>query len=158
MIDGNSIWMPLKGPVRDWPLALCHPKSIDRVKDIEPADLVYPRYNIEICQLYWSPNHKWCYLSDQQSYEALVFTQSESSPDSASGNSMCIPKPGNLCLLAVSCPTCIVSHARVRHRERASGKYRGQGYSLLCQPLNQFSLRRQSLENSHISLTRRHGP
>ncbi len=87
MIDVESIWMPLKGPVRDWPLAVCDPKSVDPVRDIEPADLVYPRYIIETCQLYWSPKHKWCYLSDQQPYEALVFIQSESSPDSLLGDS-----------------------------------------------------------------------
>ena len=87
MIDAESIWMPLKGPVRDWPLAVCDPKSVDIARDIEPADLVYPRYIIETCQLYWSSTHRWLYLSDQQPYEALVFVQSESSADSMLGDS-----------------------------------------------------------------------
>jgi hypothetical protein len=42
--DVSSVWRPLKGPVRDWPLALCHPQSLEVDRDLEPCDLVYPDY------------------------------------------------------------------------------------------------------------------
>ena len=44
-----SVWKPLKGPVQDWPLAMCDPRSIKPETDLEPCDLVYPGslpYNI----------------------------------------------------------------------------------------------------------------
>ncbi len=78
-----SIWKPLKGPVRDWPLALCDASSVNPEQDLEPADLVYADYVIENCQVYRTLAQKWYYLRDQTPSEALVFRQTDS--DSAVG-------------------------------------------------------------------------
>lgn len=37
-----SIWKPLRGPVMDWPLAMCAAQTVDPMTDFEPCDLVYP--------------------------------------------------------------------------------------------------------------------
>ena len=73
----TSVWKPLRGPVRDWPLALCDASTVDS-DDIEPGDLVYGDYVVENCQLYRSVGQKWYYLRDQGPEEAWVFVQSDS--------------------------------------------------------------------------------
>jgi len=98
-----SVWKPLKGPVQDWPLAMCDPRSIKPETDLEPCDLVYPGslpykhntkpgytkkfsdYVVENRQLYHSPRHEWMYLADQQPSEAWVFLQSDTTADVKSG-------------------------------------------------------------------------
>jgi hypothetical protein len=67
----------LKGPVKDWPLALCDPRSIDVKNDLEPCDLVYPDYVVENRQLYWAENQEWWWCSDQTEDEAWIFLQSD---------------------------------------------------------------------------------
>ena len=72
-----SVWKPLRGPVRDWPLALCDVSTVDP-DDIQPGDLVYGDYVVENCQLHQSGGQKWYYLRDQGPEEAWVFVQSDS--------------------------------------------------------------------------------
>ena len=67
----------MKGPVRDWPLALCDASTVDP-KDVQPGDLVYGNYVVENCQVHESPSQKWYYLRDQGPEEAWVFVQSDS--------------------------------------------------------------------------------
>jgi hypothetical protein len=67
----------LKGPVKDWPLALCSPATIDEKSDLEPCDLVYPDYVVENQQLYWSEGLEWWWCSDQREDEAWIFLQSD---------------------------------------------------------------------------------
>ncbi|KAJ4385405.1 hypothetical protein N0V93_009833 [Gnomoniopsis smithogilvyi] len=73
-----NIWKPLQGPVRDWPLALCHPSSVNSKIDFEPCDLVYPDYVVENRQVYHSERLRWMYLKDQGPDEAWVFSQADS--------------------------------------------------------------------------------
>lgn len=73
----SSIWKPLRGPVKDWPLALCEPGTLHSDRDLEPCDLVYPDYVVENRQVYHSDQLKWFYLSDQQEDEAWVFVQTD---------------------------------------------------------------------------------
>ncbi|KAJ4299615.1 hypothetical protein N0V90_004861 [Kalmusia sp. IMI 367209] len=80
-----NVWKPLKGPVRDWPLALCDARTVDAERDLEPSDLVYSEYVVENRQCYHSDRHKWWYISDQQPNEAWVFMQSDSNPGAVSG-------------------------------------------------------------------------
>ena len=79
-----SVWKPLKGPVKDWPLALCDPTSVDAM-DLEAADLVYHDYVVENRQIYRKPGQKWYYISDQQPNEAWIFRQSDSKPGAGVG-------------------------------------------------------------------------
>lgn len=81
----ESVWKPLRGPVRDWPLAVCDRSTVDLAKDVKAADLVFARHAVENCQIHYSSCHKWYYLSDQQPEEAWVFLQSDSADTERSG-------------------------------------------------------------------------
>ncbi|KAH7047478.1 putative CmcJ-like methyltransferase [Macrophomina phaseolina] len=80
-----NVWKPLVGPVKDWPLALCKPQTIDPSMDLEPCDLVYPDYVVENQQVYFSEDLEWLYLSDQQPHEAWVFLQADTDPSGKPG-------------------------------------------------------------------------
>lgn len=71
-----SVWKPLRGPVRDWPLAICDPSTV-ALRDLHPGDLVYDDYVVENQQLHYADDQKWYYLSDQAPDEAWVFVQSD---------------------------------------------------------------------------------
>jgi hypothetical protein len=72
-----NIWKPLHGPLYDWPLALCDASTVNPITDLEHADLLYPEFVTENCQVYFNPNAKWYYLSGQQTDELVVFKQSD---------------------------------------------------------------------------------
>ncbi|KAF2737094.1 putative CmcJ-like methyltransferase [Polyplosphaeria fusca] len=92
-----NTWKPLRGPVRDWPLALCDTRTVHPDTDLEPADLVYAEYIVENRQIYHSHRHKWYYVSDQQPNEAWVFMQSDSDPSGISGVAhSAFPHPSSL--------------------------------------------------------------
>ena len=84
MVPENSIWKPLRGPLRDWPLALCNPRSVDP-KDLQARDTVKRESFIETYQVHHVPSQKWYYISDQMPEEAWVFLQADSSPDGMLG-------------------------------------------------------------------------
>lgn len=71
-----SVWKPIIGPVRDWPLAICHPRSVN-LDNLEPCDLVYPDYVVENQQVYHSPELEWLYLGGQKASEVLIFLQAD---------------------------------------------------------------------------------
>lgn len=73
----HSIWKPLRGPLRDWPLALCDMSTVE-IDDIQAGDLVHSDFVIENCQVHYNRNQKWYYITDQQPNEAWVFMQSDS--------------------------------------------------------------------------------
>ena len=81
----NSIWKPITGPVKDWPLALCHPRSLNATKQLEPCDLVYPDYVVENQQVYHSNELEWFYLRDQMPNEAWIFLQADTDPQGSPG-------------------------------------------------------------------------
>lgn len=81
----HSFWKPLSGPVKDWPLALCSPRTVKPERDFEPCDLVYPDYVVENRQVYYSTDHDWFYISDQQPNEAWVFLQSDTELENKPG-------------------------------------------------------------------------
>ena len=70
--------------MRDWPLALCVPDTLDAVEELEPCDLVYPDYVVENRQVYHSERQEWVYLSEQMPDEAWVFLQADTEPDGGS--------------------------------------------------------------------------
>lgn len=84
----ESVWKPLKGPVRDWPLALCDISSIDPDKDLEMTDTVFDtgRYIVqENYQMYHRQYHRWFYLSEQETSEITIFRQYDSKIGHGSG-------------------------------------------------------------------------
>jgi len=73
----HSFWRPITCPVRDWPLALCDPNTLNIRTELEPCDLVYPDYVVENQQVYFSDEQRWVYLSEQMPTEAWVFLQAD---------------------------------------------------------------------------------
>ncbi|KAF1344240.1 hypothetical protein BDV97DRAFT_364146 [Delphinella strobiligena] len=88
-----NIWKPITGPVRDWPLAMCDPRTVNPAEDFEPCDLVYPDYVVENRQLYFNRRQKWLYLSEQQKTEAWLFVQSDTAGDTMSVPHTSFPNP-----------------------------------------------------------------
>ena len=77
--DHHSVWKPLKGPVFDWPLAICEPNSIDVSNDLDYHDQVFPKNNYrENLMLHYSKGQRWHYLSAQMPSELLLMRQSDS--------------------------------------------------------------------------------
>jgi len=79
----NSVWKPLAGPVRDWPLALCDSRTL-RHNDVVQADVVYDNFAAENCLLHYNTDQEWFYLANQSSSEALVFKATDSESGSTS--------------------------------------------------------------------------
>ena len=80
-----NVWKPLRGPLYDWPLAVCDASTVDAATDLEPADLLYPDYVTENAQVYFSPGARWWYLSGQRTDELVVFKQADTLAGSCPG-------------------------------------------------------------------------
>jgi hypothetical protein len=73
----SSVWKPLRGPLRDWPLALCDYTSLGK-GDLVEVDEVHREDILESHGLQYSPEQKWFYLSDQTAEEILIFKSVDS--------------------------------------------------------------------------------
>ncbi|KAL6796425.1 hypothetical protein GGI42DRAFT_356559 [Trichoderma sp. SZMC 28013] len=80
-----NIWKPLRGPVRDYPLTVCDPRTVHPQHDLQPRDTINVEMVRETYQIHQSDSHRWYYLSDQRADEAWVFLQSDSSDDGLIG-------------------------------------------------------------------------
>ncbi|RYP41076.1 hypothetical protein DL767_001237 [Monosporascus sp. MG133] len=74
-----TVWKPLKGPVEDWPLAVCDATSLDP-SDAVSADVVYQKVVTENYLVHYSDKQKWFYLDRQEPHEVLVFKAADSEP------------------------------------------------------------------------------
>ena len=80
-----SAWHPLRGPTRDWPLAVCDATSVDFENDAVPGDIVQIDRVTENLQMHFNERQRWFYLSNQMPSEMLVFKNADSgSPHGAS--------------------------------------------------------------------------
>ena len=75
---GCSVWKPLRGPLRDWPLGLVDARTVDFENDTLPADVVFPTWVTENMQVLYNSNYRWYHLSDQLPNEALIFKSADS--------------------------------------------------------------------------------
>lgn len=80
----SSVWKPLQGPVRDWPLAICDATTQDDA-DLQEGDIVFSDRVIENYLLRSNPNQRWYYISDQMPDEAWVFLQSDTEENGLCG-------------------------------------------------------------------------
>jgi len=80
-----NLWRPIRGPLRDAPLALCDGSSVlpDTLRNVE---LRYPDRTGEICYLVHEPGQRWHFASDMAVGEAWLFKNFDSAP----------PGPGRL--------------------------------------------------------------
>ncbi|KAH8704098.1 hypothetical protein BGW36DRAFT_423624 [Talaromyces proteolyticus] len=79
-----NLWRPIRGPVKDWPLALCDNSNLN-VHEIEIGDVVFEDFTINNEYIRFSPEQKWHYVSDQQASEAWVFVQGDAKPHTRHG-------------------------------------------------------------------------
>jgi hypothetical protein len=84
MINSNSIWKPLWGPLTDWPLAICDVESVDRA-DLIASDVVTRTGFTENALVYYNPEHEWYYLNGQMPSELVIFRQSDTEAASQIG-------------------------------------------------------------------------
>ncbi|XDG08251.1 hypothetical protein ABKA04_007866 [Annulohypoxylon sp. FPYF3050] len=76
-----NVWRPLKGPLNDWPLAICDARTVNYKNDTVPGDIVYTEWATENLQVHHNDKHQWYYLPDQTVDEVLIFKSAESLPD-----------------------------------------------------------------------------
>jgi hypothetical protein len=66
-----NLWRPIRGPLRDAPLAVCDAGSVAPT-DLVPSDLVYPNRTGETYAVTYNPSHRWFYVPAMRTDEALL--------------------------------------------------------------------------------------
>src|SRR6201989_1164003 len=66
-----NLWRPIRGPLRDAPLAMCDATSV-AADDLVPSDLVYRDRVGETYAVKYNPEHRWFYVPEMQPEEALL--------------------------------------------------------------------------------------
>jgi hypothetical protein len=75
-----NLWRPIRGPLRDAPLALCDASSV-AAGDLIAADLIYPNRNGETYSVKFNPEHRWFYFPEMIADEALLLKCYDSATD-----------------------------------------------------------------------------
>ena len=75
---GPSTWRPLKGPLFDWPLAVCDARTFDQDRDALVSDAVYPEWAYENILVHHHTDQKWHYFSALQESETMLFKCTDS--------------------------------------------------------------------------------
>jgi hypothetical protein len=75
-----NLWRPIRGPLRDTPLALCDAASVP-AEDLVASDLIYPNRNGETYSVKFNPAHRWFYFPDMTAEEALLLKCYDSATD-----------------------------------------------------------------------------
>jgi hypothetical protein len=125
-----SIWKPLRGPVRDWPLALCDPASVGG-EDLRACDLVYSSTVVENFAVHANAQHSWYYLSEQTASEAWVFVQADSTIAGGHGKAKEFSQTSNLLTYTIRSASFLVSPSRKHRKRSAAREYRGSSLGLL---------------------------
>jgi hypothetical protein len=66
-----NVWRPIRGPVRDMPLAVADAASIE-LDDLVASDLIYRDRIGETYGVRFSPRHRWFYFPEMTTDEALL--------------------------------------------------------------------------------------
>jgi len=77
-----NVWRPIRGPLRDAPLAVCDATTVD-FTDFVASDLVYRDRTGEIYRVKYNPAHRWFYVPEMQADEALLIKCYDSAVDKA---------------------------------------------------------------------------
>jgi hypothetical protein len=75
-----NLWRPIRGPLRDAPLAMCDARSV-APDDLVQQDLVYRDRVGEIYAVTYNPAHRWYYAPEMQADEALLLKCYDSATD-----------------------------------------------------------------------------
>lgn len=130
----HSVWKPLRGPLRDWPLALCDAASV-QANDLTPADVVFDTKVTENMQVHHDAAQKWYYLEDQDPSELLVFRQADSHHTGRVGKftSSGLSLPVSMVPCSSSLKVCLTHRSQIPRQVRMScrGKALKFGQSFL---------------------------
>lgn len=74
----QSTWRPLKGPLFDWPLAVCDAQTFDAAQDSQISDVVYPEWAYENVLVHAHPDQKWYYFYALEDSETILFKCTDS--------------------------------------------------------------------------------
>jgi hypothetical protein len=75
-----NLWRPIRGPLRDSPLAVCDASSVDPA-DLVPSDLVYKNRVGETYSVTYNPAHRWFYVPEMRAEEGLLLKCSDTKTD-----------------------------------------------------------------------------
>lgn len=75
-----NLWRPIRGPLRDAPLAVCDARTVDP-GDLVPSDLVYHDRVGETYSVTWNPAHEWYYVPQMQREQALLLKIADTKTD-----------------------------------------------------------------------------
>lgn len=75
-----NLWRPIRGPVRDTPLAMCDGQTVAE-GDLVASDLIYPSRRGETYSVKYNPNHRWFYFPDMTPDEAILLKCYDSATD-----------------------------------------------------------------------------
>jgi hypothetical protein len=75
-----NLWRPIRGPVRDLPLAVCDASTV-HFDDLVAAEHIYRHRIGETYQVTYSPAHRWFYVPDMRTDEALLLKCFDSRTD-----------------------------------------------------------------------------
>lgn len=86
----SSVWRPLNGPVRDWPLATMDYQTAE-ASDMYPCDLLRHEYEErgQTATFTYRDEHEWYYLDQQLNSEVTVIKIWDSEADSVSKCMFC---------------------------------------------------------------------
>ena len=77
-----NVWRPIRGPLRDSPLAVCDATSVV-FTDFVPSDLVYRDRTGETYRVRYNPAHRWFYVPEMRVDEAILIKCYDSAQDKA---------------------------------------------------------------------------
>jgi hypothetical protein len=75
-----NLWRPIRGPLRDAPLAMCDGQSVEP-GDLIASDLIYPNRQGETYSVKYNANHRWFYFPEMTPDEALLLKCYDSATD-----------------------------------------------------------------------------
>jgi hypothetical protein len=75
-----NVWRPIKGPVEEWPLALCDARSI-AFDDFVATEQRYQNRTGEIYSITYNPGHRWYYFPKMDRDEAVLIKGFDSLTD-----------------------------------------------------------------------------
>lgn len=66
-----NLWRPIRGPLRNSPLALCDAASV-AADDLVASDLIYPNRRGETYSVKFNSDHRWFYFPEMTADQALL--------------------------------------------------------------------------------------
>ena len=75
-----NLWRPIRGPLRDAPLAVCDAQTV-KPEQLIPSDLVYPHRVGETYSVTFDRQHRWFHVSEMKTDEVLLLKCYDSETD-----------------------------------------------------------------------------